>query len=135
MRILHVIKIGGLAGAEKHVLELVDALRTQGLDARICVLADPAVPIDDVYEEIRRRGIPFETFPARKRLNWAVRRHLIDEFRRVRPDIVHTHLIHADFYAVPAARRAEVPAVVSTRHDQLGFRRRWSLRALNRWLL
>ena len=44
-------------------------------------------------------------------------------FRRKRPDIVHTHLLHADVHAGLAARLAGVPVVISTKHNDDRFRR------------
>jgi glycosyltransferase involved in cell wall biosynthesis len=43
-------------------------------------------------------------------------RRLARLFSELRPDVVHTHNLHAHFYATPAARLARVPAVVHTRH-------------------
>jgi glycosyltransferase involved in cell wall biosynthesis len=48
--------------------------------------------------------------------------------------VVHTHLIHADLYGIPAARRAHVPYVVSSRHNDDSFRHKLPLRLLHRWL-
>jgi sugar transferase (PEP-CTERM/EpsH1 system associated) len=43
-------------------------------------------------------------------------RRLVRLLRALRPDVVHTHNLHAHFYGSLAARRAGVPAVVHTRH-------------------
>ena len=52
----------------------------------------------------------------------------------MQPDIVHTHLIHADLYGYLAAKTAGVRRVISSRHndDQFRYRPRW--RRINRWL-
>jgi len=54
--------------------------------------------------------------------------------RDARPDLVHTHLIHADLYGIPAARWAGVRGVVSSRHNDDRFRRWLPVRVLSRWL-
>jgi glycosyltransferase involved in cell wall biosynthesis len=49
-------------------------------------------------------------------------------FRRLRPDVVHTHQIGPLFYAGPAARLGRVPVVVHTEHsveDYGRLRKRW----------
>jgi glycosyltransferase involved in cell wall biosynthesis len=57
---------------------------------------------------------------------------LAREFRRARPAIVHTHLIHADLHGLVAARLAAVPIVVTTRHNLNPFRSRPLSRLLHR---
>jgi glycosyltransferase involved in cell wall biosynthesis len=42
--------------------------------------------------------------------------------RRHRPSIVHTHLVHADFHGLPAAKLARVPVLASTKHGFNPFR-------------
>jgi glycosyltransferase involved in cell wall biosynthesis len=61
---------------------------------------------------------------------WRLRTHL----RALQPDIVHTHLLHADLYGIPAARWAGVPVVVSSRHNDNNFRRRFPIRQVNQLL-
>jgi glycosyltransferase involved in cell wall biosynthesis len=46
--------------------------------------------------------------------------------------MVHTHLIHADLYGLPAAQRAGVPHAISSRHNDDAFRRQPLIRWLNR---
>ena len=43
-------------------------------------------------------------------------------FRKYRPGLVHTHLVHADFHGLPAAKAAGVPVLVSTKHGFNPFR-------------
>lgn len=56
---------------------------------------------------------------------------LRDRLRLVQPDVLHTHLIHADLYGRLAARR--IPLVM-TRHNDDAFRHKLPVRLLNRWL-
>ena len=43
-------------------------------------------------------------------------RDVIRAVRAERPDLLHTHLVHADVYGAVAARRLRIP-FVSTRHN------------------
>jgi glycosyltransferase involved in cell wall biosynthesis len=52
--------------------------------------------------------------------------------RKIKPALVHTHLIHGDTYGIAAAALAGVAAIVSTRHNDDTFRQTIALRALNR---
>ncbi len=134
MRVVHVIKATGLAGAERHLLDLLPALRARGWDARLLVLLDHQHPPQELFDEAARREIPTSRLPIRHHLDPGLRARLVRHFKAERPDIVHTHLLHADLYGIGAARRAGVPVVVSTRHDELAFRRRWPFRWLHRRL-
>jgi glycosyltransferase involved in cell wall biosynthesis len=134
MRVIHVIKATGVAGAERHLLDLLPGLRARGCDARLCVLVEPKKPVAELFEQARRSGLPISSLPIHGHADASVCLRLARRFRRERPDIVHTHLMHADLYGIMAARLSHVPVAIMTRHDDLPFRRRFVLRQLNRWL-
>lgn len=134
MRVIHVIKATGVAGAERHLLNLLPALRARACDARLLVLTEPGRPMKDFLDAARASRVPAAGLTIVGDLDLSVPVRLWRRFRREKPDLVHTHLIHADFYGVPAARLARVPAVVTTRHNDDAFRRRFPGRCVNRWL-
>jgi glycosyltransferase involved in cell wall biosynthesis len=76
-------------------------------------------------------------FPIRADLDPLLLWRLVRFLRAKKPDIVHTHLIHGDLYGTLAARLADVPSVVSTKHNDNAFRRRrfyaWLDRSLARY--
>ena len=127
MRILHVQKGGRIAGSERHLLTLLPALADRGIDVRMCVLkAGREVPF---VEELRARGVPTIVLPAGPRVNPPLAVALAWVIRREAPDIVHTHLIHADFYGLAAARALGVPAV-SSMHSSHAFYKRQPYRLI-----
>lgn len=134
MRIAHVIKVTRISGAERHLLFLLDGLRQRGLDARLIILVERNRPMREMVAAAEARGIPIQSLPIGRDtdlpLLWRLRRAL----RRIKPDIVHTHLIHADLYGYVSAKLAGVGAVVSSRHldDAFRYRARW--RRINRRL-
>ncbi len=134
MRIAHVIKVTRISGAERHLLFLLDGLRQRGLDARLIILVERNEPMQEMMEAAKARGIPVQSIPIGRDydlpLLWRLRRAL----RHIKPDIVHTHLIHADLYGYVSAKLAGVGAVVSSRHldDAFRYRARW--RRVNRRL-
>jgi len=134
MRVIHLSKMSGAAGSEGHLLALLPGLRARGVDARLWVLAEPDNPLDEYLARAGALGVPTERLTIRRdfdpALLWRLARHL----RYERPDILHTHLIHADLYGVLAARLAGVPRVVSSRHNDDRFRTRPPVRLLNRAL-
>ena len=130
--VVHVIKLTGVAGAERHLLALAAGQRAAGLDARIWALLEPKRPVPEFSEMCRARAIPLETLPIRGHLDRRLRGALSAKLRAAAPDLVHTHLIHADVYGVRAARAAGVPYVVTSRHNDNRARLiRWA-RKLNR---
>lgn len=114
--VLHMHKINGVGGSEGHLLTLLPALRERGVDARFLGLDVPGSDAPRFYAALDRSGVPHRsvrcTFDANPRMAAAVVRAVRDE----RPDIVHTHLVHADLYGAAAATLLRVP-VVSSRHN------------------
>ena len=134
MRVLHVIRATGMAGAETHLLALLSGLRARGLDAQLALLTTRDQPLHDYRELLRQRGIPLHTFAMRGHLEPKLLLRLRALMQELRPSLVHTHLFHADLYGALAARWAHVPALVSSRHNDNAFRRRQPWRGLNRRL-
>lgn len=132
MRVVHLSKVKGIAGSERHLLTLLPGLAGRGVDVSMWVLAEPDGSADSFCEAMQARGMPVETFPIRGHLDLSLPGRLAAALRAARPDIVHTHLVHADLYGLPAAGRADVPHAISSRHNDNPFRRRAGLKALNR---
>lgn len=132
MRILHISKVTGIAGSEGHLLMLLPALAQQGVETHMLVLEDPARPAQTFCREMAARGVPVEVMPIRHDVASGLVSRLTARLRALRPDLVHTHLIHGDLYGLFAARRAGVLFAVSTRHNDNPFRRRPLIRWLNR---
>lgn len=133
-RVIHLSKMTGAAGSEGHLLTLLPGLRARKVDARLWVLVEPGYPVQDIIDRAQGLDIPTERVDIRRHLDPVLWRRLVQQFRAAQPDIVHTHLIHADLYGISAARRAHVPYIVSTRHNDDKFRYWLPLRLLNRWL-
>jgi glycosyltransferase involved in cell wall biosynthesis len=116
VRVVHVHRIRGIGGSERHLLTLLPTLAARGIEPVFLGLDDPASEPEPFYRELEvervRLPCPRDLDPA---LAWRVRR----ELRRLRPDVVHTHLVHADVYGALVAGR--VP-LVSTKHNDDRFR-------------
>ncbi len=133
-QIVHISKMTGTAGSEGHLLVLLDGLRAAGLDARLWILIEPDKPVQEYVDRAQALGVPVERLIIHRDLDPALWRRLVTRLRAAPPAIVHTHLLHADLYGITAARRAHVPYVVSSRHNDDRFRRKLPIRLLNRWL-
>ena len=116
MRVVHVHRIRGIGGSERHLLTLLPALAERGVDVTFLGLDDPGWDAEPFYREL---GVEAVRLSCGRDLDpglaWRVRR----ELRRLRPDVVHTHLAHADVYGALGAGAA---ALVSTKHNDDRFR-------------
>jgi len=112
MRILHVHRIGGIGGSERHLLTLLPALAERGVEVRFLGLDDTSREPEPFYEAL---SVPFERVPAPRDLGPRLALRVRRETRNA--DLVHTHLVHADVYGALGARR-----LVSTKHNDDPFR-------------
>lgn len=134
MRLSHLIKVTGLSGAENHLLTLLSGLQARGHEPRLLLLVEPGRPAEEVVAAAEARGIPTERMPIYADLDPTLPVRLVRRLRALRPDVAHTHLLHADLHGIPAARLAGVPVVVTSRHNDDAFRVRPGIRQVNRWL-
>ena len=134
MRIAHIIKVTRISGAERHLLFLVEGLRKRGIDAHLIILVERDRPMDEMARAAEKRDIPLTRLTIHRDYDLPLLLRLRRALRQIKPDIVHTHLIHADVFGYAAAKLAQVSAVVSSRHldDIFRYRSRW--RRINRWL-
>src|SRR3972149_861085 len=106
MRVLHVHRVGGIGGSERHLLALLPALAARGADVAFLGLDDPQGDAAPVSAELKRAGIPCSRVRAPRDLDPALAVRVTKAVRSARPEVVHTHLVHADVYGAPAAAGA-----------------------------
>jgi glycosyltransferase involved in cell wall biosynthesis len=108
MTVVHVHRMRGIGGSERHLLTLLPALRALGVDARFVGLDDLAgwdpQPFYDALGDV-----PYTRLRSVRGLARALRG----------ADAVHTHLVHADVFGALTAGRARV---FSTKHNDDRFR-------------
>lgn len=130
VRVCHVITCLELGGAQQNTLHTVRTLRPPFQGG---LLAGPGGMLDDEA----RRTVPVEFVPALVRPLNPLRdlqavADLARRFRRLAPDIVHTHSSKAGIVGRLAARAAGVPIIVHSIHG-FGFNERqpaWLRQAL-----
>lgn len=122
MRIVHVSKVTGIAGSENHLLYLLSGLREAGVDVHLIVLQEPRRPVPDYIQRLNELSIQATAVPIYHHIDPTLPLRLARQFRVLKPDIVHTHLIHADLHGSLGAWLAKVPSVISTRHNDDPFR-------------
>lgn len=129
MRVLHVQRAKGIGGSERHLLTLLPGLAAEGVDVRMHVLAagDGARFVD----ELENAGVSTSSSAAGPDVNPLSVATLVAEIRRFRPDVVHTHLVHADLHGQVAALLTRVPGVSSV-HGTPAFYQRHPYRLVGR---
>jgi glycosyltransferase involved in cell wall biosynthesis len=121
----------GIGGSERHLLALLPALAARGHDVTFVGLDDPAWDAHPFYERV---GVPARRLPCSRDVDPMLARSLRGTLKGLEPDVVHTHLVHADLYGALASLRAPW-ALVSTKHNDDPFRVgsfRFAERALTR---
>ncbi|HEX5246737.1 MAG TPA: glycosyltransferase family 4 protein [Gaiellaceae bacterium] len=115
MKVVHVHRMRGIGGSERHLLTLLPALAARGVEPVFVGLDDPAWDPADFYDALT---VPAVRIPAPRDLDPLLLARLV---RGLHADVVHTHLVHADLYGGLAAKMLRT-ALVSTKHNDDPFR-------------
>jgi glycosyltransferase involved in cell wall biosynthesis len=121
MRVVHVHRISGIGGSERHLLALLPALRAHRIEPSFVGLDDPSGAPEPFYEALEQVGIPFARVPSRHDLDPRLPFRIARAARSFRPELLHTHLVHADVHGAIASVLLRVP-LVSTKHNDDPFR-------------
>ena len=119
---LHVAKASGISGSENHLLLLLPQLRERGWDVRFALLHEGEVGARELAQRLTAVGIPVDAIRLPVAADPRAFARLVRLIRRLRPSILHTHLVHADFHGLAAGRLARVPVLVSSKHGFNPFR-------------
>lgn len=135
MHVMHITRLTNIAGSERHLMSLLPGLVGAGFDVSCVMLEDPDRPVDGFATLMVENGVSVHRIPMRWHLDptaWADLRDYIEEWQ---PQIVHTHLVHADFYGLLLGKSADTPLLISSRHNDDAFRNRRIFQIANRWLM
>ncbi len=121
MRIVHVLTRLILGGAQENTLLTVDGLHHRFGDDVTLITGPAEGPEGDLFGKAERRGLNVEVMPEliraiRPATDVRAYRRLRAAFRRLRPEVVHTHSSKAGILGRAAAWDERVPAVVHTIH-------------------
>jgi glycosyltransferase involved in cell wall biosynthesis len=116
MKILHVIESLGRAGAEQALVNLLPEMQRRGHTCEVAVLWPPY----DLQPDLEAAGIKVHRLHGRFERRWNIMRgatRLARLQRRRRFDILHAHLLFADFYTGFSRGLAPQPRRVVTFHN------------------
>jgi glycosyltransferase involved in cell wall biosynthesis len=124
--VLHTQKVAGISGSEAHLLQLLPDLRERGWDVRFLMLHEDEPGAWEFARELAARGVPLDDIRLRADVDPIAFGEVTAYLARVRPRILHTHLVHADVYGQLAGSLSRVPLRLSTKHGFNEFREgRW----------
>jgi glycosyltransferase involved in cell wall biosynthesis len=121
MRVVHIHRIRGVSGSERHLLTLLPALRERGIEASFVGLDHPDGQNGDFYAALDAAGVPYARLAVGHDLDPRLPLRLARATRAFSPQILHTHLVHADVYGTLAALSLR-SRLVSTKHNDDPFR-------------
>lgn len=121
LRVLHVQRAKGVSGSERHLLSLLPALGREGVVTRMCVLSTGEGV--RFVRALENSGIDVTVRVGGGHFNPRLVPELVSEIRAFRPDVLHTHLFHADVVGQFAALLTGVPAVSSVHSTDAFYRR------------
>ncbi len=120
--VLHTQKVAGISGSEAHLLQLLPDLRARGWDVRFLMLHEDEPGAWEFARELEERGVPLDAIRLRADVDPLAFGEVVTHLTRRRPQILHTHLVHADVYGQLAGAIAGVPLRLSTKHGFNEFR-------------
>jgi glycosyltransferase involved in cell wall biosynthesis len=120
--VLHTQKVAGISGSEAHLLQLLPDLRARGWDIRFLMLHEDEPGAWEFARELEGRGVPLDAIRLRADVDPIAFGEVVARLSRQRPQILHTHLVHADVYGQLAGAMTRVPLRLSTKHGFNEFR-------------
>lgn len=130
IKIVHIIGRLGYGGAERLLLDICRKMDRDRFDVRVVSLQGGG-PLLDLFEQA---NVPVTIFYKKHKGDFRVIKQTKAYLKKIKPDIVHTHLFLGDFFGGIAALRAGCTRIVSTKHDIMseGFIRDFLSRYIRR---
>jgi glycogen(starch) synthase len=120
VNVVHVHRIAGIGGSERHLLTLLPALAERGVSVSFVGLDLPGEGPEPFYAQLEQLRVPYLRIASPRDLSPRAAARLRRALTVAHPDLVHTHLVHADAYGALVAGRTPI---VSTKHNDDPFRR------------
>ncbi len=113
LKIVYIISHLNIGGAQTLVFDILKYLnKKKDLDISIITIDS-----GENINKFRIEGINIINISEKGLVNPKIFFRLKESLRKIKPDIVHTHMLKADFYGRIAAKQAGVPLIYSTCHN------------------
>ena len=119
IKILYIITSLGLGGAEKLLLSYLKMLDKDKYKFYVCCLREKP---DDLLQDFAKYGEVIN-LRIRNSFNPAVVTILIKLLREIKPDIIHTHLFQARFYATVAHFFCNRSILITHKHNNVNLKK------------
>lgn len=116
MRVLTVVDALKLGGAETLIAQLGRVSADADIELSVLSLHGRSPERSKLEPLLRESGVEPEYLDVQRTLDVAGFRRLVALLKQTRPDVVHAHLEMSMTMAIPAARRAGIPAVGTFHH-------------------
>jgi FkbM family methyltransferase len=120
--VLQVLKTDGVSGAENHLALLVEHLRRHGWTSDVLIAAPRPAELHAYARRLSRHAGRVVLVPMRSDVSLRLLRRLAVALGGDEHDLVHTHLVHADWHAGLASLVTHRVPLVSTKHNHDRFR-------------
>lgn len=113
LKIVYIISHLNIGGAQTLVFDILKYLnKKKDLDISIITIDS-----GENINKFRSEGINIINISEKGLVNPKIFFKLKESLRKIKPDIVHTHMLKADFYGRIAAKQVGVPLIYSTCHN------------------
>jgi glycosyltransferase involved in cell wall biosynthesis len=133
-RVLHVMRMSGVGGSENHLRVLLPELRALGWEPDVLIPSPSPRAIRGLAESFSQSCRRVTIVPMRADLSPSLPLRIARLLRSGEYQIVHSHLVHADWYVAAASAAVPGVALVSTKHNDDRFRRTYPFRVIERVL-
>ncbi|MBN8568911.1 MAG: glycosyltransferase [Ignavibacteria bacterium] len=112
LKICYIISNLSIGGAQLLLFDIINNLKNENLEITV-------ITIDSGYyiKKFENEGINVIDIKSRGLINPLIFLKLKKILKKIQPDIVHTHLLKADFYGRIVAKWIKVPLIFSTCHN------------------
>lgn len=138
IRVLHLVDSGGLYGAEKMLLSLVQEQVKQGLEPMILSAGEPGVGEKHIEAEAKKKGLPVTTWRMKPGLNLKESWRILNWAQRNHYNLLHSHGFKFNVLLGLYPARVRRIKIVSTIHGYVHakrFSKMWLYECLDRFVL
>lgn len=123
MKVLHLIDSGGLYGAEKMLLSLVEEQQAQGMDSMILSAGEHGIEPKAIEEEAHRLSVPLKVWRMKPGLNLLEALRIAGWAREKGFDVLHSHGYKFNILMALLPRRVRQLPLMTTLHGYVNGRK------------
>ena len=131
-RVLHVMRMSGVGGAENHLRVLLPELSARGWEPDLLIPSPSPEAVRGLAERFSESCRTVTVAPMRRDASPALSVRIARLLRSGEYPVVHSHLVHADWHTAVASVLAPGVALISTKHNDNPFRRTYPFRVVER---